>query len=161
MDVSMAKAFMRSRSSRSDGAFRSPSCPITACYAISGAPDQGYLAGKDRNQARKAPSTRPTASTCRQTQPHPGRLLLRNKDFALAHMVGRCHDALLLHLLDQPCRLVIADRQLALDIRGGTFAILDDDADRLIVKRILAIGIAAGVQPQHRVDAVGAILVGS
>ena len=77
-------------------------------------------------------------------------MLLGHKDLALADMVGRTDDALILHLLHQSRSLVIADRQFALDVRGRTLAVLDDDGDRLIIKRVFAIGIAA--QPEHQIN---------
>ena len=75
-----------------------------------------------------------------------------HQHLALADMVrGRDH-ALILHLLHQPRGLVVADAQLPLDVGGRALAILDHDRHRLIVQRVLAVGIAAGIQPQHRVD---------
>ena len=65
-------------------------------------------------------------------------------------MVRGRHDAVLFHLFNEAGSLVIADAQFALDIRGRAFAIPRDNRHRLVVKRILAVGIAA--KAQHLVD---------
>ena len=84
--------------------------------------------------------------------------MLGHQNFAFADVVGGAHQPLIFHLFDQPRGLVIADRQFALDIRGRTFAVPDHDLHRLIIKRILAIGIAAKAKDQ--IDIAFAVIVG-
>ena len=72
-------------------------------------------------------------------------------------MVGGRNDAFILHLLDQPGGFVITDGKLALDIRCGTFAVLDHDGYGLVIQRVFAIGVAT--ETQNQVDAVGLSLL--
>ena len=91
------------------------------------------LASRDtQRQAWLAPvcSTSVRSATPRQGPPELSRfwrpkahqssaqaaLLLGHQDFALADMVCSRDNALVFHLFDQPRRLVIADRQLALNV---------------------------------------------
>ena len=66
-------------------------------------------------------------------------------------MVGGAHDALIFHLLYQTRGLVVADRQLALDVGRRTLAVLGHDRDSRVIKRVLTIGIAT--EAQDLVDA--------
>ena len=71
-------------------------------------------------------------------------------------MVRRRDQPLFLHLLDQSCGFVIADRQFALDVGGGAFAVFDHHLHGGVIKRVFTIGIAA--KAQHRVDVAFFIL---
>ena len=74
-------------------------------------------------------------------------------------MIGRADQPFFLHLLHQPRGLVVADRELALDVGGGAFAIPDHDLHRLIVKRILLAGIAA--KAEHQIKLAFLLAVGA
>src|SRR6056297_2457012 len=82
-------------------------------------------------------------------------LLFRRQHLALADVVGGADHALLLHLFHEPRGLVVADRQLALDVGGRALPVAHRDLHRLVVERVLAAGIAAGPEAQDRVDALG------
>ena len=74
---------------------------------------------------------------------HAASPLLGHENLALAHVVGRADQAALLHLLDQPRSLVVADGKLALDVGSRALSVADDDLDGLIVERILSIRVSA------------------
>src|SRR6056297_3890910 len=88
-------------------------------------------------------------------------LLLWHQDLAFSDMIGSRNHPFFLHLLDQSGGLVVADCQLALDIGGGTFAVAHNDAHGLIVKRVFAIGVPAGIQAKYSVDVVGFFVLGA
>ena len=68
--------------------------------------------------------------------------MFRQQDLALSDVVGAGDDALVLHLLDQPRSLVVADAKLALDVGGRALAVLGDDGDGLVVKCVVGRALA-------------------
>src|SRR5689334_3772769 len=66
--------------------------------------------------------------------------LALDKDLALAGMVGRADETLLLHALDQRRRAVVADRKTALDIGRRRLAVAQDNRNSLVIEivRLLA-----------------------
>src|SRR5690625_2550152 len=75
---------------------------------------------------------------------------LLDQDLAPPHRIGGGDDALILHHLDDPRGLVVADREPALDIACRTSAIARDDGDGVVVK--LGIRVACGCKAELLVD---------
>src|SRR5690349_7371474 len=71
-----------------------------------------------------------------------------DQDLALVRVVRRADDALLLHLLDEPRRAVVADAQLALDPRDRRVARRGDDVDRLVVHVVVGLAARAAGQAE-------------
>src|SRR5437868_4515645 len=65
-----------------------------------------------------------------------------DQHFAPADMVGLADQPILLHPLDQPRGAVVADAQLALEVRGRGLLALGDDLNRLAVELGLGIVLA-------------------
>src|SRR5690554_564688 len=55
----------------------------------------------------------------------------RDQDLALAHMIRRAHDGLLLHPLDQARSAVVADLQMPLDKADGHLVLAQDEGESL------------------------------
>src|SRR5690606_7955445 len=81
---------------------------------------------------------------------------LAGDDLALAGMVGRADEALLLHALDEGCRTVVADGKAALDVGGRALAVAHDDLDGLLVEVVAILGGDVALV-EHR--AAGGLLV--
>ena len=71
------------------------------------------------------------------------------KDFALPGVIGRTHDAFLLHPLDDGGGAIIADLQPALDVARGRLAVAEDDLDGLLVE-IAAFSFTEGTLVEYR-----------
>src|SRR5579875_2575986 len=85
-----------------------------------------------RPAGRAAPALRKGAAKSPSVPGRRGR-----EHFAAAVRLERADDARRLHRLEQAGGAVVADLEPALDVRNGGFALLDDDADGLVVERIL------------------------